>query len=374
MEEIFDNDKKVETQNRLKLAIKLFIVIGIFTALLVAVSYKYFENYEMNSAAEHNTLLVKRVSSSIDDYLEDIKKDMKVLGDSKQVKSIIENEDNKTVEALLNRFEEYGEFNEEIIKIYLVSSNKNMYIYPRIEISQNYDVTKQGWYTDAVNSKEYFWSKPYFDNVEDKFMVTLSMPVYSEEKVAAVLGMDLDLELLEKKIEELFIGETGYMTLIDKEGNVVFHPHRELIGRPLSLKELKDVLDRNHDMGAIGYSSEGTEKYAFYSKVNNGNFNLVGIVSKDELFQGSDNLLYTVILMGVLNTLIMTFFVLLISLRYDKKQKGNIFKKQLEKENYNKSNELKDKLERLKGYKLDGTLTSEEYEGKRADIIRNYEI
>lgn len=369
-----NNDKKTEMQNKFKLAIKLFIIIGIFTAVLTTISYKYFKNYNLYNTVEHNTQLVKQVSSSIDDYLEDIKKDMKVLGESKQIESIIESEDNKAVENLLERFQNYGEFHEEVINIYLGTPNKNLYVYPHTEIPDAYDPTARQWYADTVNTKDYFWSKPYVDSAAGKIIVTLSMPVYSEEKIVGVLGIDIDLEAIGKKIEDFPLGETGYMTLIDKEGNIVVHPCKELIGEPLPIDELKEVLDRNHDMGSILYSWDGTEKNAFYSKINNGNFNLVGIVSENELLQGSERFLYAVILMGVLNALIITIFCLLISVCYGKKQKGNIVKKQLEKENYNKSNDLKDKLDRLNEYKLNGTLTKEEYESKRADIIRNYEI
>lgn len=362
-----------QNSRNVKLTIKFILLISICIGLLGTVSYNYFKGVIIKNEIGHNLELVELVSENLDDSLEDVEKNLKILSTGKEIENIKKKENHDSVQNLLKRFEDYKKVHEDVKNIYLGTINKKFYMHPYVELPDSYDPTKREWYVEASNNKDYVWSKPYVDAKEGRLMDTLTMPIYNNENLIGVLGVDMDVNFMEEKIVNARIGESGYMILVDGEGHVVIHPDKSAIGKLLPIDELRENVMRDHEMGTIKYRWNGSEEIAFYSKMHRGNFTVIGFLPKEELYHDIDGFLKMSILISVITGLIMISLSVLITRGDGKKQEVIRNKKTLEIED-SQTNDLKNKLDRLKAHKTQGTLTYEEYECKRADIIKKYEI
>lgn len=364
---------------KLKMNIIIVSALIIFSILFITVfSCYYFKKLSTKNISEKNSTLVTQISSSINDSLESIEKDLKVLSESKEIKTIIEGKDlgSKKVDD----FEAYMKFHKEIEAMAFATPDKNLYMYPIVNMGDEYNPTEREWYVKAVETKDYVWSKPYVNDVSGKLLISLSMPVYSKEELSGVMIADINLSYLDKKLEHTKLGETGYVVLADEEGFIYTSPNKEEIGRDLMPDEIKNMLSEDYDHGIISYSEDGRKKIAYISNVNKGNFKLVGIIEEEELYGDISAYFKLIILISILLiTMVITICSYLILKGYRKKEEVKTNNREYKRENSYKDinykdNNLEDKLNRLKEYKLKKVLTEEEYESKRAEIIKNYDI
>ena len=82
-----------------------------------------------------------------------------------------------------------------------------------------------------------FHEFPSHDNAsggKKVLMVSVSAPILVDGKVIGVAGVDFSLETINKKISEIVLFETGYLSLYETHGIVVAHPRTESIGKPFS--------------------------------------------------------------------------------------------------------------------------------------------
>jgi len=374
MTKTYIQNNNLKAQDKLKLSIKFFILSAFFMISIVTVSYNHFINGILNNTMGYNMEVVQNVSASIDDYLSNIEKDLKVLSISKEIQNIAVGEEIETIENLLKRFEEYSTVHDEVKNIYFETINKKIYTYPYANIPEGYDGTETSWYLEAVNTRDYVWSDNYTDMATGDILKSVSIAIFKNDKLIGVIGIDMDLSIIEEKLKNIYFGKTDYMMLLDRQGKALIHPSKEVIGKTLEIDELKEVLNKKYEMTSFSYQWHGTEKVMFCSKTNKGNFIVVESVEKKELVENNEDLLILLILLCIISTIILTFCSLVISIGYSKKQEVYVDKQPVVKDNYKKSDDLKDKLDKLKDYKSNGTLTNEEYEIKREHIIKDYDI
>jgi sigma-B regulation protein RsbU (phosphoserine phosphatase) len=90
---------------------------------------------------------------------------------------------------------------------------------------KTYDPRKRSWYKQAVKSGKLGWTDLYISASEEILMVTCYKPVYDKaKKLIGVIGLDVTLSSLNKKIINTRIGNNGYAMLLDQKGEVVAHP------------------------------------------------------------------------------------------------------------------------------------------------------
>lgn len=372
------DNKRYNSNHKLKINMLIVSAVTIFSIVLISVfSCYYFKNLSIKNIHEKNSTLVTQISSSVSDLLESIERDLKVLSESKEIKNIIEGKDSATTKV--DNFEAYMKVYKEIENLYFATPDKTLYMESDFKIEDEYDPTDKEWYVEAVNTKDYVWSKPFVDIVKRNLIMQLSMPVYSKEELVGVLTADINLNYLDEKLDQIKLGETGYVMLTDENGFIYTSPNKEYIGQNIVADELKHMLEEDFHDVVVSYSENGQNKIAYISDADKGNFKLVGIIEEDEIYGNISVYLNFIILMSILLTtitVVISSFLILKGSREKESFKTENMSYKIEdgcKDNVFKDN-LEDKLNRLKEYKLKKVLTEEEYERKRGEIIKNYDI
>ena len=106
------------------------------------------------------------------------------------------------------------------------------------------DYLNKAWFQEAMNAKEGYWSKPFFDGTDNKTpLVAYLVPIRDgRDSTVAVLGVDLSLEYLTDDISTHFFSFNNdtdhwsaknnvYYFIADSAGTYLVHPDKQRIVR-----------------------------------------------------------------------------------------------------------------------------------------------
>ena len=123
-----------------------------------------------------------------------------------------------------------------------------------------------------VENKKPTWMNPYLNENINVTMISYVIPIYIDDVSVGIIGMDISLDTIQKKVEEATIYENGYSCLVDSEGGFVQHKEFQL-GDKLEEKAAEVgaiVADAEKENTVLGYHYQGEEKKMAYQTLQNG--------------------------------------------------------------------------------------------------------
>ncbi|AIU69098.1 chemotaxis protein [Thermococcus eurythermalis] len=224
-----------------------------------------------------------------DDYFDKMRMMGKVAIEAVHVAYTNYNPDDSAFrQFLLNRFKAVKDLDSNVAYVYFGSTDGNMYMWPDEPLPEGYDPRVRPWYQEAVAKNGPVWTEPYKDASTGKWVVTYSEPVYINGKLVGVIGVDVFVSNLIKQANEIKIGRSGYIAIINKDGTIIVHPDESLVQTlnihdDPNLKSLTDELDKNKDSGWVVYSFQGVEKVAGYKRMRTTGWIVLATVPLHEL-------------------------------------------------------------------------------------------
>lgn len=103
----------------------------------------------------------------------------------------------------------------------------------------DYDPRDRPWYQQASRQSGASFTEPYRDASSGETIIS-SMARVSDGRYQGVVGTDITLATIEDMLSTITLADNGYAVLVDRDGTVLFHPDREVIG-----KDLSDVLGKS---------------------------------------------------------------------------------------------------------------------------------
>lgn len=127
-------------------------------------------------------------------------------------------------------------------------------------------IRERGWYKGAVESGDLYFSNVYQDAFTGKDIVSCSVPVYQNGELAAVVGTDMFLEVMEEEITSSY--EDGdFICILDQNGEVLISPltggifgiNKEGEGTDLREYQDEEISSMVKDAYQFGSDSEAVE-------------------------------------------------------------------------------------------------------------------
>ncbi|MCD4821596.1 MAG: PAS domain-containing protein [Methanococcoides sp.] len=135
-------------------------------------------------------------------------------------------------------------------------------------------------------------TEPYF--YQGEFIVSYVSPIMIDGEFIGIGGADVSLNYIDEEISKIKILDSGYAFTVSNTGLFISHPVKEWIGsktlydfeEPEILKMAKDI--ENGKEGHIEMIDHVTDKEAivFYEPVRTGNFSMLVVVPKEEMYAG----------------------------------------------------------------------------------------
>ena len=213
-----------------------FTITSLIAVLLIVISiYSRLSSQLEDTVKQENISLVNRVGSSMEVYLRNIMK----LSDTIYygiIKNVNLSEGSITEEMTLL----YNNNKEQVLNIALISKEgQPISVVPASRFRKKFEVSKEEWFVNALNKTENIhFTRPHvqklFEKGNNSYRWVISMSRAVEITIGgsteqAVLLIDMAYQGLDEVLDEVSLGNGGYIYLMDSNGEIIWHPKFELI-------------------------------------------------------------------------------------------------------------------------------------------------
>ena len=260
-----------------------FTITSLIAVFLIVISiYSRLSSQLSDTVKRENISLVNRVGSSMEVYLRNIMKlsDTIYYGIIKNV-NLSEESINEEMTLL------YNNNKDQVFNIALISKEgKPISVVPAARFRKNFDVAQEEWFVNALNKTENIhFTRPHVQKLFEKgnnsyrWVISMSRAVEittggSTEQ--AVLLIDMAYQGLDSVLDEVSLGNGGYIYLMDSMGEIIWHPKFELIasGR---VKE-NNLIAATYSDGSIEEEFDNTARTVVIKTVGYTGWKLVGVI------------------------------------------------------------------------------------------------
>ncbi len=190
---------------------------------------------------------------------------------------------------------------ETIINIYVGTEGGMFYTDPVLELPEGFDHRKRDWYIQAVNAPDkVIITDPYVDAGTGQMVISMTMAIQNENTLIGVVGIDLDLSILSSSLSDIAIGDSGYLYITDKSGNLIAHPDQTLIGTDTVVKLSHWEEIKANDNGFSVYEFEGEKKFACYDTNDTAGWKIIASMNYSELSKDTNLIRVTIAIVSII--------------------------------------------------------------------------
>jgi len=203
-------------------------------ALIVAAAFTAFSFYNDNQQRE-------AIKEDLDNYIHEVGASTasgiqdwlsgRILRIESLAEDLTKNPENYSTSEVLKRKTLQSNF----LFTYVGDQNGKFDQEPLEEMPSGYDPRSRPWYVDATQSGQTILTEPYIDTNIGKLVITIASPLLRKNgEQWGVVGGDLQLDTIVKKINSLNFDNKGFAFLTDEQGKILVHKNTELVGKQLS--------------------------------------------------------------------------------------------------------------------------------------------
>ncbi len=222
----------------IRYTIFIYFTVSALAAIVFigAALYVQMSRQLMAAVQEENQAVLGQVSRSVDAYLRTIMK----LSDSLYY-GVIKNAD-LSRESVNSQFTLlYDNNKDSVANIALLSKEGELLeAVPAARLKTGLDVTKEQWFHNTLNRTDNLhFTTPHvqyiFDNMENQYrwVITLTRAVeitHGTSTDQGILLIDIRYSSLQQILENITLGNEGYLYMIGNGGEIICHPKMQLIG------------------------------------------------------------------------------------------------------------------------------------------------
>ncbi len=261
-----------------------FTVTALVMILLIGMSlYGRLSAQLTATIREENQAVINQVSLSVDSYLRTIMK----LSDSLYY-GVIKNADLSTEADTVNSEITllYDNNKDSVSNIALLSKKGEILsAVPAARLKTGMDVTGEDWFKNTLERPENFhFSMPHvqyiFDNSENQYrwVISLSRAVEITQGTSTdqgVLLIDIAYGSLQQLLDNVAMGNQGYLYLVSGAGELIYHPKIQLIDAGLARENLSAA--RDYRDGNYRESYEGKQRDVVVKLVGYTGWKIIGV-------------------------------------------------------------------------------------------------
>lgn len=193
----------------------------------------------------------------------------------------------------------------------------------KLELEENTNITQYaeddlenvGWYYEPVKAGTAVWMAPYENQNTKRTIVSYTMPIYKDNELLGIAGMDIDWPYITALVDEIQVYETGYAFLLDENFCIAYSKEFEVgtniagFSNELSKME-KTELIRNDRVYELHF--DGGNKTVAFTVLNNGKIMAV-IAPNNEINAGFNALVIRIVTIASITGLIFVFITIQIA-------------------------------------------------------------
>ncbi|WP_083609550.1 sensor histidine kinase [Paenibacillus sp. P3E] len=177
---------------------------------------------------------------------------------------------------------------EDLVSV-AVFTPKGKYVVgtPGQNMRLNTQLQSQSWFTSAIKSSEISYSAPHIQNLfkgRYTWVVSISKMIeYKENGITktGVLLIDFNFRTIDQLSRQVKLGNRGYAYILDRQGNIVYHPQQQLIYAGLKYENVEPVLA--YEYRSYLDESTGEKRFITVRTLAQTGWKIVGVAYYDEI-------------------------------------------------------------------------------------------
>lgn len=295
-------------QLRTQMTIVVMALVFFSVLVIATVSGALMVQSMRNNTEQYTVQLLDQVIKNIEYYMSDMENLAAVTNRQPAVLKLLLNdvlkEYNRSSYYLSSQevqqvLKDLSVIRGEIVSIVVAGENggvssTNSYF----SVNDGVNLRNTDWYTDAIKrgGRPYF-SPPHlqeysFSGPLPVISLTRAISLYSGGKPLGVISIDLSLDTLSKICSSVQLGETGYIFIVDEDGNYIYHPDPRYVNRSWDKDSVLNVGFEDDDLLAEVLSGKKSfttgnapysGRYIICQKLYSTNWTAVGSVPYSEI-------------------------------------------------------------------------------------------
>lgn len=247
-------------QNAIFLVMALLVLSAIGIVTVISLNFTRTSIYE--NTITYTRQLTGQVNSDIDSYINYMENISSMLAENSDVQKFLFGSGIQAEEAgeqLMSQFATVLNSRSDIYNLGILQANgKALFNKGNSYINSYVDISQLAWYKEAVENKDSIClSSAHVQHVisgERPWVITLSryIPDQTGKKEGGVLFVDLNYSAIRKLCDDSSVGKKGYIFIIDKEGNIVYHPQQQQLYNELQTENIEEVMNCTSDYLELG--------------------------------------------------------------------------------------------------------------------------
>lgn len=268
-----------------------FTAVAVLSLILVSLSlYGIFSNNAEKNAAFSTQQIMDQANLNLDSYLKEM------IEISVMIKSNLNAETYDRGNSLINLLRVTSQIRKDIVTMAVYSENGQLLLSnPSGNYNMNYRVADQDWFKEAIEkSTEYIYVPPHVQRLfQDSrpWVVSLCRSVTFYENsmpVTCVIMVDMNFSSIEQLCNLVSLGKRGYIYIVDKEGNIIYHPQQQIVYAGLKSENIMEALSKN--TGSYFDDFQGERRIMTIQNISYTGWKMIGISYVDELVPNKRNL------------------------------------------------------------------------------------
>lgn len=266
---LFDKDDSKKTKGKnLKFQLISLLILASFLPIL-SISLGTYYSLSKNLKGEFDTMAnqtTARVNEALGSLYKANFESTDMLSNDPNATMLKVNPD--SAQWLMKSFEGFAKTHPDMLHVYLGTTDKKMYLEPKVDLPATFDPTSTSWYKDAIsNDGKVISTNPYVDTDTKKYVVTFAKTVKDNQgNLVGVIGLDIDLELISTMVVGIKLGSGGFSAVLDNTGTITAHKDKALLGK--NSKEepwIKTIMDSKESKLTLNINGE---KYLIYKALD----------------------------------------------------------------------------------------------------------
>ncbi|QAY65064.1 cache domain-containing sensor histidine kinase [Paenibacillus protaetiae] len=300
-------------------------LILIIIAVTTLVSYRLTVDSVERNSQKYVGEVINQVNYNIQSYIDNMENISQLAMGNKDVKyyissnTFIGDEERRSYEKKISDlFQTIIQSRKDIADIMVFSYYNGRFVSDRRITSLNpyTKLYKQDWYINAMSQGgRSVITSPHVQNIfqnEYRWVVSLSRELKSTDGIQGegILLVDLKLNVINDICSNIHLGDKGYVFIVDKQGNIVYHPQQQLIYSNLRNEQIAKVLAAKSGSSFMTSDNEGKRIYSVQD--TNFGWKIVGVAYTDELIVNKEAIRKSIIwyaLFGITLTLLLSILL-----------------------------------------------------------------
>ena len=290
--------KEYSIQQAITLSFSVLTLSIVSAALIIA--YRFTIEEVQNVSTDYISQLISQVNDNVDQYVTYIEDVSEVVRKNSSVRKWAAEVDSAgpattmvLADSVINQLTGIVNVRSDVSTIAAFTPSGSAVFDSReksLNVHARYEETD--WYTEAVKrGGDCFVSSSHVQNVVANrydWVVSVSRAITKGSgEIMGVLLVDLNYSLINDLCAGVDMGMQGYLYVVDKEGNIIYHPQQQLVYSHVKSEVVDDVLGKNTQI----VKSDGNSSKLYisnYSEVTG--WTVLGVVNADGLIQSSNNI------------------------------------------------------------------------------------